>query len=559
MNILGISCFYHDSAACLVCDGVLKAAAQEERFSRIKGDQGFPVNAINFCLAKAGMTVVDIDRVVFYEKPFLKFSRVIIEHLKSYPFSLGNFLATTPEWLDQRLVFEYVCKNKINYSGKVLFIPHHLAHASSAFYPSPFDKAAVLTVDGVGEFATASFGYGDKNSLFLVKEMNYPNSLGLIYAAITSYLGFSALTGEGKVMAMAGYGRPAYADRIRKIVSVKDDGSFILNQRYFGFNKGSRMYSSGFVKLFGPARAEGESITQRHFDIAASLQDFFESVIIKMCNHIHKQTGLDRLVLAGGVFLNCVVNTRILKETGFKDIYIHPAAGDSGAALGAAAYAGAVLEDRRIACPNGLSSFGPEFTDNCIKWFLVKKGVSFQEMAEGSIAKYAAEKISQGKIVGWFQGAMEWGPRALGNRSILADPRNPKMKDILNREVKHREYFRPYGVSVLADNVSDYFDLPALSPFMLLVASAKMQNKHLIPSALHVDQTARVQTVNPIDHGVFYELIKAFNDITGIPMVINTSFNDESEPIVCSPEDAYKCFMRTRMDYLVMGSFIVEK
>ena len=559
MNILGISCFYHDSAACLICDGILITAVQEERFTRVKGDQSFPVNAVNYCLAKAGFTISDIDQVVFYEKPFLKFLRVVVEHLKSYPFSLRNFLSTMPSWLDDRLAFQYVCKNKINYSGSVLFLPHHLAHASSAFFPSPFEEAAILTVDGVGEFATASFGYGNGCAVNILKGMNYPNSLGLIYTAITTYLGFSALTGEGKVMAMAGYGKPTYLDKIKRIVDVKKDGSFNLDSGYFIFNKGAAMYSRRFIKLFGVPRNRDAPITERHFDIASSLQTFFQDVIIKMANHVYEQVGIDKLALAGGVFLNCVVNTEILEQTEFKEIYVHPAAGDSGGALGAAAYGSTFLEKKRCVCPQGRVDFGPEFTNNRIKSFLLKEKIDFKEFDNRTLVQFIAQKLSQSKIVGWFQGAMEWGPRALGNRSILADPRNPMMKDILNRQVKHREYFRPYGVSILKEDVSDFFDLPAPSPFMLLVARVKKQKAGFIPCALHVDGTSRIQTISYDDHGIFYDLIREFKSITGIPMVINTSFNDENEPVVCSPQDAYGCFINTRMDYLVLGGFVIEK
>lgn len=560
MNILGISCFYHDSAACLVKDGKIISAVQEERFNRKKNSSDFPVQSINFCLQSADLTVYDIDYVVFYEKPFLKFQRVVLSHLRSYPFSIKNFLRVMPHWLDDRLIIPLILKKEIGYNGKVLFIEHHLAHAASAFFVSPFEEAVVITSDGVGEWATTTIGEGRNNEIQISKELHYPNSLGLLYSAITTYLGFEANRGEGKVMALSDYGKPVYVDKLKEIITIKLDGSFSINTKYFSFNEGTRMYSNKFVKTFGKPRLPGAKIEQRHYDIAASLQKIIEEILLLIANEAYKKTKLTNLCLAGGTFLNCVANSEILKKTSFKNMFIQPAAGDSGGAIGAALYTYHTLlkEPRKHIMRDAY--LGPKFSSTQIKRHLLNKNAKFKEFKNHQdLIKQVAEKIAQDKIIGWFQGGMEWGPRALGHRSILANPCNPSMKDILNEKVKHREWFRPYGVSIIREELNNFFDMDIDSPFMLLVGKVKESKKGLIPSAIHVDGTSRIQTITKEDNDVFYELVKEFKNITNIPMIINTSFNDNNEPIVCTPEDAYSCFTKTKMDYLVLGNFFIEK
>ena len=494
-----------------------------------------------------------------------------MNHLRSYPFSLKNFLDTTPHWLKDRLILPLTLKEELGFKGDVFFIKHHLAHAASTFLTSPFDKAAILTVDGVGEWATTTYGTGKDNKINVLKEIKYPNSLGLLYSIVTTYLGFRVFSGEGKVMALAETGDPKYLDKFKKIISIKDDGSFRLNKKYFYFNKGGRMYNNNFIKLFGDPRREKEDIKDRHRDVAASLQKTVEDIILKMVKHIHKETGLDNLCLAGGVFLNVTTNTRIVKESFFKNVFIQPAAGDNGSALGAAFYVYNSLKNQPRKHVMKNACLGPEYSDKKIKIFLSNKGVKFKRLENDELTKYVAKKISQDKIVGWFQGRMEFGPRALGNRSILANPGNPKIKDILNKKVKHRESFRPFAISILREDLNDFFDLEIDSPFMLLVGKVKKdevnsggregglgQKKELIPGALHTNNTSRIQTVKKEDNELYYNLIKEFKNITDLPLVINTSFNDQ-EPIVCTPEEAYNCFARTKIDVLVLGNYIVEK
>lgn len=560
LNVLGISCFYHDSAACLIQGGQIVAAAHEERFTRRKGEMGFPINSVDFCLSAAGLTIFDLDYIAFYEKPFLKFSRLLISYLRSYPFAAKRFLDTIPAWLGDRLAFPFLCKKRLNFLGKTVFIPHHLSHAASAFLVSPFEEAAILTVDGVGEWATACFGTGKGNDIRILKELRFPNSLGLFYSAITTYLGFRALTGEGKVMALAAYGNPSYLKELKKIINVRKDGSFNLDSSFFDFNRGARMYSQKFVKIFGKERKAQDKLEERHFDMAASAQIFLEETLIAIASNVHKETKSDRLCLAGGVFLNCVANSKILEATPFREVFIQPAAGDSGGALGAAAYVCHSFLKRPRGYPLKHACLGPEFSSLQIKVFLQKKNISFKEMDFSQLVKFAANELSRGKIIGWFQGRMEWGMRALGQRSILASPLDPRMMKILNEEVKHRESFRPYGVSVLEEEAHNYFDLKSTSPFMLLVGRVRNDKKDSIPSAIHIDGTSRVQTLTKEDNGIFYELVEEFRKITGVPMVINTSFNDKDEPIICAPAEACRYFFDTpRMDYLVMGNCLIEK
>lgn len=559
MNVLGISCFYHDSAACLVKDGKVIAAASEERFNRQKNSPDFPIQAINFCLQAAGLTVYDIDYLGFYEKPYLKFYRVILSHLWAYPFSFKNFLDTIPNWLQDRLIMPLIFKKEVGFDGQTIFIKHHLSHAASTFLVSPFDEAVILTADAVGEWATMTYGIGKGNKIKILKEVHFPDSLGLLYTAVTTYLGFEALEGEGKVMGLAGYGKPRYLDKFKEIAKVHPDGSFRIDQRFFGFNQGSRMYSRKFVKLFGKERKTGEEIEERHCDIAASLQRFTEDTLIHILRKVHKDFDINKLCLAGGLFLNCVANGRIMEETPFEEVFIQPAAGDSGGALGVASYIYNTLlgNPRNYAMVDAY--LGPDFSNSQIRKILINQSLNFKELTDDSLIKYIAEKIFQDKVIGWFQGRMEFGPRALGNRSILANPCNPDMKDILNSKVKNRESFRPYAPAVLEERAADYFKAEQFSPFMLLAVKVRENREAMIPAVTHIDGTARAQTVNKMTNPKFWSLIKAFGDISGIPMVINTSFNLHGEPIVCSPGDALNVFLKSKMDVLVLGNFVLEK
>lgn len=467
---------------------------------------------------------------------------------------------TMPRWLEDRLILPLVFKKELGFEGKTLFIKHHLAHAASSFLVSPFEEAAILTADGVGEWATTSRGFGKGNRIHIQKEIHFPDSLGLLYTAITTYLGFQALEGEGIVMGLAAYGEPVYIDKLKEIVTVRPDGSFRLDQRFFGFfNEGSRMYTPRFVKTFGSPRSPGEKIEKRHQDMAASLQKLTEEIVIQMARDLQTETKMEKLCLAGGLFLNCVANHKLLEETPFKEVFVQPAAGDCGGALGAAAYVyyDFLGNERNYVMTD--AALGPEFSEEQIKRILRREGLDFQRMEYPVLAPYIAGKIARGEIIGWFQGKMEFGPRALGNRSILADPRNPGMKDLLNSKVKHRESFRPYAPLVLEEKAVEYFELKNLSPFMLLAPKVKADKRSLIPSATHVDGTARVQTVNKDTHPKLWRLIKEFEAITGIPSILNTSFNLKGEPIVCSPEDAIAGFLKSDMDCLVMENIVVER
>jgi len=559
MNILGISCFYHDAAACLMQDGKVTAAASEERFNRRKNSPVFPANAINFCIQRANLTVYDIDYISFYEKPFLKFYRVLLSHLRSYPLSFKNFLDTTPNWLEERLILPLLLKKELGYEGKTLFIKHHLSHAASSFLVSPFEKAAIFTADGVGEWGTMSLGIGQGKDINILKEIYFPDSLGLFYTAITTYLGFEALTGEGKIMGLAAYGKPHYLNKFKEMVTVRPDGSFKINQGFFGFNKGSRMYSNKLVKILGRARSPQDKIEQRHCDIASSLQKFTEDTLIAIARDFYRETKIDKLCLAGGLFLNCVANSKVLENTPFKEVFIQPAAGDSGGALGAASYIyhSILGNDRKYVMHD--TYLGPDFSPNQTKRALLNNGINFEELNDYELVRYVAKQISQDKIIGWFQGRMEFGPRALGNRSILANPRNPLMKDLLNEKVKKRESFRPYAPAVLEEKVTDFFKAKQFSPFMLLAADVQGDKKKIIPAVTHIDGSARVQLVNKNTNLRFWQLIKEFENLTGVPLVINTSFNLKGEPIVCTPQDAISCFKRSQMDCLVLGNYIVEK
>lgn len=559
MNILGISCFYHDSAACLVKDGAIVAAAQEERFNRIKNSCEFPINAINFCIQKAEITFDDIDHIGFYEKPFFKFYRVLSNHLKDWPFSFLNFLDTMPKWLQDRLIIPLILEKDVGFKGKVLFIKHHLSHASSAFLVSPFEEAAILTCDGVGEWATLTCGFGRGNDVKICKELRYPNSLGLLYTALTAYLGFAANQEEGTVMALASYGNPRYLDKFKKIFNIKPDGSFIIDASYFGFNKGSKMYSRKFINTFGKDRKSGDKIEERHRDIAASLQKFVEEILINIARTLYDETKIDKLCLAGGSFLNCVANNKILEETSFKEVFIQPAAGDAGGALGVASYIYHAILKRPRQHVMTHAYLGPEFSATEIKRALLISNLNFKELDESGLIKNIAEKLANNEIVGWFQGRLEFGPRALGNRSILANPRNPNIKELLNSKVKKREPFRPYAPAVLEERADEFFEMRCRSPFMLLAPRIKTEKKGLIPGVVHVDGTARVQTVSKDTNQRLWKLIKEFENITGIPMIINTSFNLRGEPIVCTPEDAINSFKKSEIDCLVLGNYMIDK
>jgi carbamoyltransferase len=452
-----------------------------------------------------------------------------------------------------------IFKKELSFGGKVLFIKHHLSHAASSFLVSPFEEAAILTADGIGEWATTTYGIGKGNNIKILKEINFPDSLGLLYTGVTTYLGFKANQEEGTVMGLASYGQPTYLDRFRKIIQVKGDGSFRMDQSFFGFNKASRMYTNKFIKMFSKERKPGDKIEDRHRDVAASLQKFIEETVLAMARHIYKETKLDKLCLAGGLFLNCIANNRILEETPFKEIFIQPAAGDSGGALGVACYIyNSILDNKRNYVMTD-AYLGPEFSASHIKRTLLKEELDYKELDDTTLFKYIAEKICNNKIIGWLQGRMELGPRALGNRSIIANPCNQQMKDILNAKVKKRDSFRPYAPVVLEERAKEFFMLKNLSSFMLLPPGVIEDKKGLIPAVTHVDGTARVQTINKNTNAKLWSLVKEFENITGIPVLINTSFNLKGEPIVCSPEDAISCFKRSQMDCLVLGNYVVER
>jgi len=586
MYILGISCFYHDSAAVLIKDGVISGAAQEERFTRKKHDSSFPVNSINWCLREAGITAADLDHVVFYDKPFIKFERILETQLSYSPSGISQFLQAVPLWLKQKLWIPEIIAKELNYKGKVLFVTHHEAHAASAFYPSPFQEAAFLTMDGVGEWDTTSFGIGKDNDMDFNSVIRFPHSLGLLYSAFTYYCGFRVNSGEYKLMGLAPYGEPKYVDLILKeLIDLKDDGSFKLNMKYFGYCNGLRMTNRKFDRLFeGLARKPETPITRKHMDIAASIQKVTEEAVLRICRHARKVTGKDKLCLAGGVALNCVANGRILRETDFKDIWIQPASGDAGGALGAALlvwhkYAGnkRVADGQNDRMRNSL--LGPAYTDEYIEGFLSRENIAHTRYSAADMPGAVAELIAQGNVIGWFQGKMEFGPRALGSRSIIGDARNPQMQSRMNLKIKFRESFRPFAPAVLAEHMQEWFELEKRSPYMLLTAQVKPEKRvgpvesgdvgqglealktarSQIPAVTHVDHSARVQSVERRHQPLFYDTIKAFYDKTGCPVIINTSFNVRGEPLVCAPEDAFRCFMRTEMDYLVMGGFILDK
>jgi carbamoyltransferase len=560
MNVLGISCFYHDSAAALLRDGVVVAACQEERLSRKKHDQDFPARAVKYVLKQAGIGPGDLDAVGFYDKPLLKFERMLSTYIATFPRSFGSFRKAMPVWIKEKLWVPSIIRKELRpYKGPILFAEHHMSHAASCFLVSPFEEAAILTVDGVGEWATASFGVGKGSDITLFKEIRFPHSLGLLYSAFTYYLGFKVNSAEYKVMGLAPYGKPVHVDRIMKeIVHLNEDGSFKLNMKYFSYDYGLTMTNGAFSDFFGPPRKPETWMTEREFDIAASIQKVCEEIVLRMTRYIHEQTRLTRLCMAGGVALNCVANGRVIRETPFKDLFVQPAAGDAGGAVGVAHYLYNTLGKQPRGPAWTHAYLGPEYDDAEIREYLDAAGATYRVLSDGDIVRETARHIADGNVIGWFQGRMEFGPRALGGRSILADPRDPKMRDTLNMKIKFREGFRPFAPSVLADKASEWFEIDCDSPYMLLVAQVR-EGKRCIPSVTHVDNSARLQTVTREASPLYYELIGEFERLTGVPVVINTSFNVRGEPIVCTPHDAYLCFMRTNMDHLVLGHLLLDK
>ena len=595
IKILGISCFYHDSAATLLIDGEIITAVQEERFTRVKHDDSFPEESIKFILQKSNLKLNDIDHVVFYEKPFLKFERLLETYLSFAPFGFKSFAKSMPLWVKEKLFMKKMIIDSLKsidvnftYKDKLFFSEHHLSHAASAFYPSNFKDAIVLTADGVGEWATTTVAVAENNNLEIKKEIRFPHSLGLLYSAFTYYTGFKVNGGEYKLMGLAPYGEPKYKDRIYKnLIDVKEDGSFNLNQKYFNYCTGLTMTNQKFDKLFGnTARNPNiEDLTQFHMDIASSIQVVTEEIMIKIVNSLKKEFKKTNLCLAGGVALNCVANGKIKQQKIFENIYVQPAAGDAGGSLGAAlAYWHIELKKEKNINNSDKnmmkgSYLGVEYSDSQIKIELDSLGAIYESYDQDKLIELSAKKISEGKSFGWFQGKMEFGPRALGNRSILADPRSEIMQKNLNLKIKYRESFRPFAPSVLVDKVSEWFEYEGSSPYMLMVASVKKEKQLVmstdekklfgieklnikrsqVPAITHVDYSARIQTVSEEDNFLYYKLISKFHEITGVPILVNTSFNIRGEPIVCSIEDAYRCFLTTELDFLVCGNQILDR
>ena len=561
MNILGISCFYHDAAACLIKDGIVVAAAEEERFTRKKHDISFPINAINYCLKEGGINANQLNHIGFYEKPLLKFERLLSQHLEMFPKSYWSFFKAMPSWLNEKLRVPSIIRKKLKYKGDVLFIEHHLAHAASAFLVSPYEEAAILTIDGVGEWATASYGYGKGNEITLLKELRFPNSVGLLYSTVTAHLGFSVNNSEYKVMGLAPYGKPTFYDKFKKVVDIKEDGSIEFDMSYFDYHYKLTMPSKRFIEEFGPIRKPDEEMSQKYKDIAASLQKITEEIIFKMLNHLHNETKINNLCMAGGVALNSVANGKISKNTPFKNVWIQPAASDAGTSLGVAAYIyNSILGNNRKYVMKS-AYLGPSFSTEYIKNFLDKNKIIYKTFkSDNALIKLTANLIFNNNVIGWFQGRMEFGPRALGSRSIFSNATNTNMKDILNAKVKHREHFRPFAPVISKEDVHDYFDIDKDDePFMLFVYPFKDNKKKLVPSVVHVDGSGRLQTTSKEENYLYYSLIKEFEDLSDVPILINTSFNILGEPIVCTPEDAYKCMMGTGIDYLVIDKFLIKR
>jgi carbamoyltransferase len=584
-HILGISAFYHDSAACLVRNGEIVAAAQEERFTRKKGDESFPSRSIDYCLAAAGLTHQELDAVVFYEKPLLKFDRLLETYLGITPRGFASFRKAAPLWMKERLYIERAIRNGLpDYRGKVLYAEHHESHAASAFLASPFESAAILTIDGVGEWATATIAQGEGNDFTLLSELHWPDSLGLLYSAFTYHAGFRVNSGEYKLMGLAPYGEPKFLSQIYdKLIDLRDDGSFRMRQEFFDYMGGLTMTNGAFAELFGgPPRIPESALTQREMDLARSVQDACEEIVLRMAKTAHRITGESSLCMAGGVALNAVANGRVMREGPFKQVWIQPAAGDAGGALGAALlgyhrYFGGTRDAKNQPEDKMQRVYlGPAFSDDAVSEALAEFNAIFERLDEAELLSRTAQLIADGKVIGWFQGRMEFGPRALGGRSILADPRNPKMQAEINLKIKFREGFRPFAPSVLADRASEFFDLTGDSPYMVVVSQIAQSHRlpvaadtaekwgidrlniprSDIPAVTHLDGSARIQTVDE-RNGRFFGLLKEFERLTGCPLLVNTSFNVRGEPIVCTPADAYRCFMRTNLDSLVIGSFLL--
>jgi carbamoyltransferase len=592
MYTLGLSAYYHDSAAALLKDGDIVAAAQEERFSRKKHDARFPLNAMNYCLAEAGITLAQVDQVAFYDKPFLKFERLLETYHAFAPRGFKSFRMAMPLWLREKLFQKDLLAKElknlepgVNWLDRLLFSEHHLSHAASAFFPSPFDEALVLTMDGVGEWTTTSAAIGRGNSLEIFKEIHFPHSLGLLYSAFTYYLGFKVNSGEYKVMGLAPYGEPKYAQTILDhLVDLKADGSYRLDQSYFDYCTGLTMTNAKFAALFGaPARKPDDPLTQREMDLAASVQAVTEEAVLRMTRALREETGIENLCLAGGVALNCVANGKVLRDGQFKHVWVQPAAGDAGGALGAALAAHHLYRDQPRTPRSGQDSMqgsylGPQFAQADVEARLTAAGARFSVLPEADLIERTASLLASENVVGWFQGRMEFGPRALGGRSILGDPRSPRMQSVLNLKIKYRESFRPFAPSVLREHVAEWFDLDQDSPYMLMVADVAKKHRvetgadeglfgieklkvprSTIPAVTHVDYSARIQTVHADTNPRYHALISSFHEKTGCPVLINTSFNVRGEPIVCTPEDAFRCLMGTEMDALVIGSCVLMK
>ena len=593
MRILGVSAFYHDSAAVLIGDGRIIAAAQEERFTRKKHDSRFPVHAIGYCLEEAGIGLDGVDFVVFYDKPFLKFERLLETYLAFAPRGFTSFRMAMPLWLREKLFQKDLLSRELkrfdpdyDWAGRLLFAEHHQSHAASAFFPSPFEEAVALTMDGVGEWATTSAAIGRGNALEVIKEIHFPHSLGLLYSAFTYYTGFRVNSGEYKLMGLAPYGEPKYTGLILEhLMDLKEDGSFRLDLDYFDYCTGLRMTNERFHTLFGSApRQPGEPLTQHHMDLAASIQKVTEEVVLRLTRGLARETGMDNLCLAGGVALNCVANGKVLRDGAFKNIWIQPAAGDAGGALGAALTAHHLFQGQPRKVEKGRDAMsgaylGPAFSQTHIEARLREAGARFKTLGEAEVITAVAQALADGKAVGWFQGRMEFGPRALGGRSILGDPRSPDMQKMLNLKVKYRESFRPFAPSVLGEAVGDWFDLDHDSPYMLLVADVQAKRRREmtaaeqalfgieklnvprseIPAVTHVDYSARVQTVHADTNPRYHALISRFHELTGCPVVVNTSFNVRGEPIVCTPRDAFHCFMGTEIEVLAVGDCLLRK
>lgn len=582
--ILGISAFYNDSAACIIKNGSIIAAAQEERFTRKKGDADFPINAIYYCLKAAEISISDLSEIVFYDKPILKFDRILASYIHNAPKGVESFVQAVPLWLKSKLWVEDTIKKELNFKNDILFTEHHQAHAASAFFPSPFDKAAIITIDGVGEWSTTTIGTGIGSKISLFKKIDFPHSLGLLYSAFTYYCGFRVNSGEYKLMGLAPYGKPVYLDIIKKeIITINSDGSYVLNENYFNYISGLKMINSRFEKLFGHKSLKPDQKPgQFYMDIAASIQKLFDEILVRIAVEAKRLTGLENLCIAGGVGLNCVSNSAILKESGFSGIWVQPAAGDAGGGLGASLYVYyQYLNNERVT--DGKTDFmegaylGPSFDNNEIKDALDRLGAVYHNTPADELLKIIAAAISSEKVIGWFQGRMEFGPRALGNRSILGDARSEKMQSMMNLKIKFRESFRPFAPSVMEEKSTEYFDIDRPSPYMLLTAQVKSGKlvkadtdgktgmellklkRSVVPAITHVDNSARLQTVSEKTNPLFYKLLKEFESKTGCPLIINTSFNVRGEPIICNPVDAYNCFMGTGIDLLAIGDFILYK